>query len=74
MQDNLKKNRTVCELQEICNRGKGVEDMAVKREEMDKIVPKIQFGIMAGYVLLWLLGDIRHLRKTLKTVKQKTKK
>lgn len=48
--------------------------MSVKREKMDKIVPKIQFGIMAGYVLFWLLGDIRHLRKTMKTVKQKSKK
>lgn len=48
--------------------------MAVKREEMDKIVPKIQFGIMAGYVALWLISDICHLRKNVKQLKKRTGK
>ncbi len=48
--------------------------MAIKREKMDEIVPKIQFGIMTGYVVVYLLGSIHQLRKTVQKFGGKKKK
>lgn len=48
--------------------------MAIRREKMDEIVPKIQLGIMVGYVTVYLLGSIRQLRKTVRKLGSKKKK
>lgn len=48
--------------------------MVIKREKMDEIVPKIQLGIMVGYVMVYLLGSIRQLRKTMRKLSGKKKK
>lgn len=48
--------------------------MAVKREKMDEIVPKIQLGIIIGYVAVYLLGSVRHLGKTMQKLTGKKKK
>lgn len=48
--------------------------MTIKREKMDELVPKIQLGIMVGYVVVYLLGSIRQLRKTVRKIGDKKKK
>ena len=53
---------------------KGSIKMAVKREKMDEIVPKIQLGIIIGYVAVYLLGSVRHLGKTMRKLTGKKKK
>lgn len=44
--------------------------MAVKREQMDKILPKVEIGIVAAYVVAYIIGDILHLRRTVKKAKK----
>ena len=48
--------------------------MAIKREKMDEIVPKIQLGIIIGYVAVYLLGSVRHLGKTMRKLTDIKKK
>lgn len=48
--------------------------MAVKREQMDKILPKVEVGIVAAYVAIYIIGDILHLKKTVKKAKKKIAK
>lgn len=44
--------------------------MAVKREQMDKILPKIEAGIVVAYVVTYIVGDILHLKHTVKKAKK----
>lgn len=44
--------------------------MAVKREQMDRILPKVEIGIVAAYVAVYIIGDILHLRRTVKKAKK----
>ena len=44
--------------------------MAVKREQMDKILPKVEIGIVAAYVAAYIIGDILHMRHTVKMAKK----
>ena len=48
--------------------------MAVKREQMDKILPKVEIGIVAAYVAVYIIGDILHLRRTVKKAKKSIEK
>ena len=48
--------------------------MAIKREKMDEIVPKIQLGIIIGYVAVYLFGSVRHLGQTMRKLTDKKKK
>ena len=44
--------------------------MAVKREQMDKILPRVEIGIVEAYVVAYVIGDILHLRRTVKKAKK----
>lgn len=41
---------------------------------MDKILPKVEVGIVAAYVAVYIIGDILHLKNTVKKAKKKIAK
>ena len=45
--------------------------MAIKREKMDKMMPKIEGCIIAAYLAARILGDVKSVRKTVAKAKKK---
>ena len=48
--------------------------MAVKREQMDRILPKVEIGIVAADEAVYKIKDNLHLKHTVKKTKKKKKK